>query len=186
MDITDFNVLLIYLSCYHVQVAVNTRRGDLQCPSRCSCAADVAEQDFLVISCKWSSLSVSAAEQQHPFAHFPVNITKTLNIDCDSTATETADHYDQFSENLFTGFSNLQNLRIQRCKTHALPRNLLHGLSNLRSVHFYQLERLKLPDDFFTDNKRLEKLTIVECNLEALPDSLLCDSPYIQPETSIT
>ncbi|VDK89691.1 unnamed protein product [Litomosoides sigmodontis] len=180
MDATDSHILLILLY-YYVQPVVNIRNDHVECPRRCSCIPDLAEPDRFVINCKWSPAAVTSTNKwkQEIFAQFPLNITKTLNIECDNDSSSII-----FDANLFNGFQNLQNLRIQKCRTNTLPNSLLHNLSNLRSVHFNQLnevdQQLTLPDEFFQRSKRLEKLTIVNCNLNTLPHSLICDSPNIQ------
>ncbi|CAG9529647.1 unnamed protein product [Cercopithifilaria johnstoni] len=183
MNITDFYILFILLY-YYVQPVVNIRTNHFECPKRCTCIPDVAEPDRFVISCKWSSTTITSTNKwkQQIFAQFPLNSTKTLSIECDDDSSSITSII--FDENLFHGFKNLQNLRIQKCRTNTFPNSLLHQLTNLRSVYFNQLnvanEKLILPNEFFRNNKRLEKLTIVNCNLETLPDSLICDNPYIQ------
>ncbi|EFO19069.1 hypothetical protein LOAG_09425 [Loa loa] len=113
MDVTDFHILLILLY-YFIQPVVNIGSDYFECPRRCTCIPDVAEPDRFVISCKWSSTTTIISGnkwKQQIFAQFPLNITKTLNIECDNNSSSITPII--FDENLFSGFKNLQHLRIQ-------------------------------------------------------------------------
>uniref|UniRef100_A0A0R3RJI0 Phlebovirus_G2 domain-containing protein n=1 Tax=Elaeophora elaphi TaxID=1147741 RepID=A0A0R3RJI0_9BILA len=113
MDVTNFRILLIILY-YYVQLVVNIRTNHFECPRRCTCIPDVAEPDRFVISCKWSPTTIITSTSrwgQQIFAQFPLNITKTLSIECDDDSPSITSII--FDENLFSGFKNLQNLRIQ-------------------------------------------------------------------------
>lgn len=125
--------------------------------------------------CKWDTV---ALYRQSFRGNSLRAVTKSLSIECES---QRENHFD---EDIFAEFSNLQSLRIQKCRASTLPSALLRGLSDLRSLQLYSMASewgsLRLPKGFFEGVPRLEKLSIIQCNLTALPDGALCDLPNIQ------
>uniref|UniRef100_A0A915BPQ3 Uncharacterized protein n=1 Tax=Parascaris univalens TaxID=6257 RepID=A0A915BPQ3_PARUN len=144
------------------------------CPSRCLCVPDAVEEQRLIINCKWAKITTDS----HPFADFPQNETKTLNMECDSDQLST------LLDGIFSGFSNLHNLRIQKCGVRTLPKDLFHGLVNLRSLYLHQMglnsQELTLSEGIFDNLTRLEKLTITDSHLRIIPNKAFCSTRNLQ------
>ncbi|VDM47817.1 unnamed protein product [Toxocara canis] len=146
----------------------------LHCPNRCLCVPDAVEQQRLIINCKWTKVSADT----NPFVHFPQNATKTLNLECDSEQPSI------LLDRTFSGFSNLQNLRIQKCGVHVLSRDLFQGLVNLRSLYLYRMglkdQELIISEGIFDKLSRLEKLAIIESHIRTIPNNTFCSTHNLQ------
>ncbi|VDN01736.1 unnamed protein product [Thelazia callipaeda] len=117
MNIAQFRILpaVFYSIVLFISVAANFRITEIQCPKRCTCIPDIAEQDRLVVTCKWLTTPNDNLWDQQLFSQLTQNITKSLSIECDNSQSEQQQHSNTvtFHENLLSKFQNLLNLRLQ-------------------------------------------------------------------------
>uniref|UniRef100_A0A158PNA5 TIR domain-containing protein n=1 Tax=Anisakis simplex TaxID=6269 RepID=A0A158PNA5_ANISI len=141
---------------------------------RCLCVPDAIESQRFVISCKWTKFSADA----DLFAQFPHNVTKTLNVECSSEQSSTL--YD----GIFSAFTTLQNLRIQKCDVRSLSKGIFRGLVNLRSLYLDQMahndQPLTISEGIFNELNRLEKIAITNSQLGNIPNNAFCATPNLQ------
>lgn len=122
----------------------------------------------------------------------PAQKAELLRIKCISgdfadSGTAIGQHESELPKNVFVHVQNLNELVIDSCKFHRLPRTALAGLRLLkhltirtRHIELNTGRGLQFNVDSFGELKELETLNLAENNLHALPEGTFCELSTLQ------